>query len=131
MSNDDGQSVNPPQQAQDASAQPADPSTPPADANAQAAPQAAPQEHSGGLFGGLRDAAEGRINSEIDQLAGRIPGGDQFSQQAKDAAAQGLGQLEQEGESKLGNSGEGLSGMLGGLFGGGSGGNEGGNQGDQ
>jgi hypothetical protein len=119
MSNDDGQNVDPSQQAQDASA-------PAADTNAQAAPQAAPQEHSGGLFGGLREAAEGQINSGIDQLAGHIPGGDQFSQQAKDAAAQGLGQLEQEGENRLGSSGEGLGGMLGGLFGGGEGGKEGG-----
>ncbi|HLZ81223.1 MAG TPA: hypothetical protein VKP04_06290 [Ktedonobacteraceae bacterium] len=55
---------------------------------------------------------ENQINQGIDQVAGRIPGGQQYSQQAKDAAAGGLQGLEGEAEKRLREGG------LGGLFGG-------------
>jgi hypothetical protein len=64
-----------------------------------------------------RHIAEQQIDSAIDQLAQKVPGGTQYTQQAKDAASGVLdkleGQLEQEAEKRLGN----LGGMLGGLFG--------------
>lgn len=65
---------------------------------------------------GAKQQAEDQINSTIDQFAGKVPGGDQFSQQAKDAAAGGLDNIEKEAEGKLGN----LPGV-GGMFGGNSG----------
>ena len=64
-----------------------------------------------------RHIAEQQIDSAIDQLAQKVPGGTQYTQQAKDAASGVLdkleGELEQEAEKRLGN----LGGMLGGLFG--------------
>jgi ABC-type transporter Mla subunit MlaD len=64
-----------------------------------------------------RHLAEQQIDSAIDQLAQKVPGGTQYTQQAKDAASSVLdkleGELEQEAEKRLGN----LGGMLGGLFG--------------
>lgn len=64
-----------------------------------------------------RHIAEQQIDSAIDQLAQKVPGGAQYTEQAKDAASGVLdkleGQLEQEAEKRLGN----LGGMLGGLFG--------------
>jgi hypothetical protein len=64
-----------------------------------------------------RHIAEQQIDSAIDQLAQKVPGGTHYTQQAKDAASGVLdkleGQLEQEAEKRLGN----LGGMLGGLFG--------------
>lgn len=63
---------------------------------------------------GAKQQAEDQINNAIDQFAGKVPGGDKFSQQAKDAAAGGLDNIEKEGESKLGDLPGGLGGMLGG-----------------
>jgi hypothetical protein len=64
-----------------------------------------------------RHIAEQQIDSAIDQLAQKVPGGTQYTQQAKEAASNVLdkleGELEQEAEKRLGN----LGGMLGGLFG--------------
>jgi len=70
-------------------------------------------------FGGAKQQADNQINSEIDQLAGKIPGGEKLSQPAKEAASGALNTIEQQVESKLGNLGG-----LGNLFGGG--GNSGG-----
>jgi len=42
--------------------------------------------------------AEQQINQAIDQFANKIPGGQQYSQQAKDAASGILGNLENEAE---------------------------------
>jgi hypothetical protein len=64
-----------------------------------------------------RHIAEQQVDAAIDQLAQKVPGGTQYTQQAKDAASSVLdkleGELEQEAEKRLGNMG----GMLGGLFG--------------
>jgi hypothetical protein len=51
------------------------------------------------------------VDQAIDQFANRIPGGQQYSQQAKDAAASGLDALENEAEKRAGD-------MFGGMFGG-------------
>lgn len=67
-------------------------------------------------LGGAKQQAEDQINNAIDEFASKVPGGDQFSQQAKDAAAGGLDNIEQQAEGKLGD----LPG-IGGMFGGNSG----------
>jgi hypothetical protein len=54
--------------------------------------------------------AEQQVDQAIDQFAGKIPGGQQYAQQAKEAASGILGNLESEAEQHMGN--------LGGLFGG-------------
>ncbi len=73
-----------------------------------------------GLIGGVHQQAEDKIVGIIDQVAGKVPGGDAFSQQAKDAASGILSQAEaqaaQQVAERLGNLG-GLGGALGGLFG--------------
>ena len=70
------------------------------------------QAGQGPLAGG-RQMAEQQVDQAIDMLANKIPGGPQFSQQAKDAADGVLDNLENELEKRLGNAG----GLLGGLFG--------------
>jgi len=61
-------------------------------------------------FGGAKQQAKQQIDQAIDQFANKIPGGQQYSQQAKDAAAGALDNLEGEAEKRLG----GLGGMFGG-----------------
>jgi hypothetical protein len=50
-----------------------------------------------GMFGGVNQMANQQIDSAIDQFANKIPGGQQYSQQAKDAASGALDNLEQQG----------------------------------
>lgn len=57
--------------------------------------------------------AEQQLDQVIDQFAQKIPGGTAHAQQAKDAAAGLLDNLEKEAEQHMGDVG----GMLGGLFG--------------
>ncbi len=68
------------------------------------------QQGNQGAFGGAKQAAENQIDQAIDQFGNKIPGGSQYTQQAKDAAGGILDNLEQEGEKRAGG--------LGGLFGG-------------
>ena len=63
-----------------------------------------------GPLGDARQMAENQINQAIDQYGNKIPGGSQFTQQAKNAADGALNNLEQDAEKRMGN--------LGGLFGG-------------
>ena len=46
--------------------------------------------------------ANQQIDSAIDQYASKIPGGEQYKQQAKDAASGELDNLEQEAEKRFG-----------------------------
>jgi hypothetical protein len=46
-------------------------------------------------------AATGKADSMIDDVAGKVPGGDQFSQQAKGAADQAIQGGVQEGEQAI------------------------------
>ena len=64
----------------------------------------------GGMLDGARNAAQNQVDQAIDQFGNKIPGGSQYTQQAKDAAHGILDNLEQEGEKRMGN--------LGGMFGG-------------
>ncbi len=64
------------------------------------------------MYDQARQAAQQQVDSAIDQFANKIPGGQQYSQQAKDAAGGALENLEQQAENRFGN--------LGGLFGGGN-----------
>ena len=64
-----------------------------------------------GQFSGERQQAQQQVDATIDQFASKIPGGQNFSQQAKDQANNALGNLESEAENRLGG--------LGGMFGGG------------
>lgn len=78
-----------------------------------------------GQMDNLRQEAQDQIDRTIDQYASKVPGGDQVSQKAKDAAASGLDQIEKEAENRMGNMGGNLGGLgntLGGLFGGNKGG---------
>ena len=59
---------------------------------------------------GAKQMANQQIDSAIDQFANKIPGGEQYKQQAKDAASGELDNLEQQAEQRFGN--------MGGLFGG-------------
>jgi hypothetical protein len=63
-----------------------------------------------GKLSGARQAAAGQLDNVIDQLGSKIPGGSQYTKQAKEAASGILGNLEKEAEKFLGN--------LGGIFGG-------------
>lgn len=60
-----------------------------------------------------KQMAERQVDQAIDQFAQKIPGGAGYAQQAKDAAAGVLDNLESEAEKHMGDVG----GMLGGLFG--------------
>ncbi|MBA2392718.1 MAG: hypothetical protein H0V70_08220 [Ktedonobacteraceae bacterium] len=68
------------------------------------------QGQQGGALGGARQMAENQIDQAIDQYGNKIPGGSQFTKQAKEAAGGVLNNLEQEAEKRMGN--------MGGLFGG-------------
>src|SRR5207248_72373 len=49
-----------------------------------------------------RQVAGQQVDQAIDQFANQIPGGQQYSQQAKDAAASGLDALENEAQKRFG-----------------------------
>jgi hypothetical protein len=70
----------------------------------------ADQQNENHMLDGARNAAQEQADQAIDQFAGRVPGGKQFSQQAKDAVGGILNNLEHEGENRLG-------GMTGGIVG--------------
>ena len=65
----------------------------------------------------LKQQAEQQIDQAIDQFAQKIPGGTQFSQQAKDAAGNVLNELEAKAEAEAGNLLGNAGNMIGGLFG--------------
>ncbi len=79
----------------------------------------------------VEQQAKERADAEIDNLASKIPGGEQFAQQAKDAANSGIEQAGQAGEQqaqqqiqeRMGGMG-GLGQELGGMFGGNTGGTD-------
>lgn len=77
------------------------------------------------LGGQAQQAATGEANNLIDEIAGKIPGGEGFAQQAKDAADQaiqgGVQQAEQAGEQQAQGGLGGIIGKIEGMFGGGSG----------
>lgn len=82
----------------------------------------------------VEDQAKQRADEAIDNLASKVPGGEQFAQQAKDTVNQGIDQAGQAGiqqaQQQLGGMG-GVGQQLGGMLGGGQGGSQGGNQGAQ
>ncbi len=65
----------------------------------------------------LKHQAEQKIDETIDQLAQKIPGGTNFSQQAKDAMSGVLDNLEQQAEQQGGNILNNLGNSIGGMFG--------------
>ncbi|MBV9227778.1 MAG: hypothetical protein JOZ18_00600 [Chloroflexi bacterium] len=75
--------------------------------------QAAQQGQQGrqGMLSDVRQMAEQQIDQVIDQFGNKVPGGSQYTQQAKDAIGGILDNLEQEVENRIGNLG---GGMLGG-----------------
>ncbi len=58
-----------------------------------------------GMLDSARNVAEQKVNQAIDQFAGKIPGGEQYKQQAKDAAEGVLLNLEKEGENRINGMG--------------------------
>ncbi len=54
--------------------------------------------------------ADDQVNQAIDQYGNKIPGGSQYTGQAKKVAGDALDNLEQEAEKRMGN--------MGGIFGG-------------
>ncbi len=66
---------------------------------------------------GLKHQAEQKIDETIDQFAQKIPGGTNFSKQAKDAMGGILDNLEQEAEAQGGNILGNLGNSIGGMFG--------------
>ncbi len=62
----------------------------------------ADQQNENHMLDGARNAAQQQADQAIDQFAGKVPGGKQFSQQAKDAVGGILTNLEHEGENRLG-----------------------------
>ena len=58
-----------------------------------------------GMLKSARDAAEQQVDNAIDQFAGKIPGGENYKQQAKDAADGILDNLQKEGENRIGGMG--------------------------
>src|SRR5436309_1333418 len=67
-----------------------------------------------GGYGQSQDPYEQQqqVNSAIDQYANKIPGGEQYAQQAKDITDSGLENLEEQAKKRFGNPG--------GMFGGGN-----------
>ncbi|MBV8822012.1 MAG: hypothetical protein JO123_04415, partial [Ktedonobacteraceae bacterium] len=70
-----------------------------------------PQQQQHGSLHQPREMAEQQIDQAIDQFGNKIPGGSQYTQQAKEAASGILDNLENQVEKKAGD-------MLGGMFGG-------------
>ena len=73
----------------------------------------------------VEQQAKDKADSAIDDLASKVPGGEQFAQQAKDAATQGIDQASRAGEQQaqqqmgdklggMGGLGQQVEGMLGG-----------------
>jgi type II secretory pathway component PulF len=62
-----------------------------------------------------RHVAEQKIDAAIDQFAQKIPGGQNYSQQAKDAAGNVLENLEQQLEQQVEQRG-GVGNILGNIF---------------
>lgn len=58
-----------------------------------------------GMLSGARQAAGQQVNQAIDQFATKLPGGEQYKQQAKDAADGVLRNLEKEGENCINGMG--------------------------
>ena len=58
-----------------------------------------------GMLSGARHTAEQQVNQAIDQFATKLPGGEQYKQQAKDATDGVLRNLEQEGEKRINDMG--------------------------
>ena len=50
-----------------------------------------------------RQMAGQQVDQAIDQFANKIPGGQQYAQQAKDAASSGLDALENEAQKRAGD----------------------------
>jgi hypothetical protein len=77
--------------------------------NPQDPNQQNPNQQGQGMLGGLEQQAQQQVDQGIDQLAQKVPGGEQFSQQAKDASAGILsnveGKVEGEAEQRLGGLG--------------------------
>ncbi|GAC1427291.1 MAG: hypothetical protein PVS3B3_18530 [Ktedonobacteraceae bacterium] len=65
----------------------------------------------------MKHQAEQQIDGTIDQFAQKIPGGTQFSQQAKDAMAGVLDNLEKQAEEQGGSILGNVGNAIGGLFG--------------
>lgn len=57
---------------------------------------------------GAKQQAEQQVGKIIDEYAGKVPGGDQAAQQAKDTANQAIENLEDEAQKRLGGLGGGL-----------------------
>lgn len=77
----------------------------------------------------LEQAGKNAADNEIDNLASKIPGGDQYAQQAKDAVNSGIDQAGQAGEQQAQQQAQQHLGGLGGMLGGNTGGNTGGSTG--
>ena len=73
--------------------------------NPQDPNQQNPNQQGQGMLGGLEQQAQQQVDQGIDQLAQKVPGGEQFSQQAKDASAGVLSNVEGEAEQRLGGLG--------------------------
>ena len=65
----------------------------------------------------LKNQAEQKIDETIDQFAQKVPGGTQFSQQAKDAMSGVLDNLEKQAEEQGGNILGNIGNSIGGIFG--------------
>ena len=71
------------------------------------------------LMDSARQWAGEQVNQAIDQYANKLPGGEQYKDEAKQMAQKGLDTLEQQAEQHQGDIVEKLKNALGGLFGGG------------
>lgn len=60
------------------------------------------QDQGADTFGGAWQKAEDQIDQTIDQLGKQIPGGSQFTDQAKKSAGSILDNLKQQAEKRLG-----------------------------
>ena len=95
------------------------------DQNQQQGNQGQGQQQESHLLDEPRRMAEQQIDQAIDQFASKVPGGSQFTPQAKEAASGILDNLENALEKEAEKRIEGLPGNLGGMLGGLFGGHEG------
>jgi hypothetical protein len=58
------------------------------------------QQQGADTMGGVRRMAGDQVNQGIDNIANKVPGGERYSQQAKDAASGAMDNLENEAEKR-------------------------------
>lgn len=71
------------------------------------------QGMSGPDMGGIEQQAQGDMEKQVDELASKVPGGQNVAEQAQNAASGDLSKVEQEAKDQSGNLPGGVGDKLG------------------